>query len=79
MEKELDNNDILKKSRYALDLKDTEMVDLFQLAGQEMSRSYLKLFFKKEEDEGYLPLTDELLFAFLDGLIIKKRGVREEK
>ena len=38
----MDNNDILKKVRYALDLKDSAMVKMFKSGGVEMSVSNLR-------------------------------------
>ncbi len=73
----MDNNDILKKIRYALDLKDPEMVSVFREAEVDMSRSWLSQFFKAEEDPEYQKLTDEMMLKFLDGLIIAKRGRKE--
>lgn len=34
----MNNNDLLTRLRYALDLSDSEMVDIFELGGQSMSR-----------------------------------------
>lgn len=73
----MDNNDVLKKIRYALDLKDPEMVACFRNMSAEMSRDWLSRFFRTEGETDYLPLSDEQLLLFLDGLIIARRGRKE--
>lgn len=72
------NNDILRRLRYALDIKDSTMIEIFKLSGHEISRSDLIDLLKKEEEEGYVDCSDEVMELFLDGLVIHKRGKREE-
>ncbi len=71
------NNDILRRLRYALDIKDSTMIEIFKLSEYEISRSHLIDLLKKEEEEGYVECNDEVIELFLDGLIIQKRGKRE--
>ena len=71
------NNDILRRLRYALDIKDSSMIEIFKLSEYEIARSDLIDLLKKEEDEGYVDCSDEVMGLFLDGLIIHKRGKRE--
>ena len=71
------NNDILRRLRYAMDIKDSTMVEIFKLSEYEIARSDLIDLLKKEEDEGYVECSDEVMELFLDGLIIHKRGKRE--
>ena len=68
------NNDILRRLRYALDIKDLTMVEIFKLSEYEIARSDLIDLLKKEEEEGYVDCSDEVIVLFLDGLIIHKRG-----
>ena len=68
------NNDILRRLRYALDIKDSTMVEIFKLSEYEIARSDLIDLLKKEEEEGYADCSDEVIVLFLDGLIIHKRG-----
>lgn len=75
----LTNNDILKKLRVALYLKDTDILDILKLADFEVSKTELSALFRAPEDERYMECGDQLLRRFLDGLIIKMRGPREEK
>ena len=71
------NNDILRRLRYAMDIKDSALVEIFKLSEYEIARSDLIDLLKKEEDEGYVECSDEVMELFLDGLIIHKRGKRE--
>ena len=71
------NNDILRRLRYALDIKDTTMIEIFKLADHSIARSDLIDLLKKEEEEGYVECGDVVMELFLDGLIIHKRGKRE--
>jgi uncharacterized protein YehS (DUF1456 family) len=68
------NNDILRRLRYALDIKDSTMVEIFKLSEYGIARSDLIDLLKKEEEEGYADCSDEVIVLFLDGLIIHKRG-----
>jgi len=68
------NNDILRRLRYALDIKDPTMIAIFNLSEYEIAHSNLIDLLKKEEEEGYVDCSDEVLGLFLDGLIIHKRG-----
>ena len=72
------NNDILRRLRYALDIKDSTMIGIFKLSEYEIARSNLIDLLKKEEEEGYVECSDEVMELFLDGFIIHKRGKREE-
>ncbi len=70
----LSNNDILKKLRVALELKDDDILHILKLADFEMSKSELNALFRKEDHPNYMPCGDQLLRNFLNGLIIYKRG-----
>lgn len=65
------NNDKLRSLRYALDLDDPTMLELFASA---VTRSQLAAFFKREEDPGYDELSDELFAGFLDSFVARRRG-----
>ncbi len=71
------NNEILKKLRIALDLKELDMIEIFEFAEYEITKSELSGVFRKEGHKNYKVCSDELLTAFLDGYIIYKRGPKE--
>lgn len=73
------NNDILRRLRYALNINNTAVVEIFALADYSMDYMTLDRIFKKEEMDDYLECSDDVLDAFLDGLIISKRGKQENK
>ena len=70
----LTNNDILKKLRVALELKDDDILQILKLVDYEVSKSELNAIFRKEDHTNYMPCGDQLLRNFLNGLIIYKRG-----
>ncbi len=72
------NNDIMKKLRVALHLRDTDIVEILKLADFKISETELSAFFRREDHPNYMPCGDQLLRRFLDGLIIRNRGKREE-
>jgi uncharacterized protein YehS (DUF1456 family) len=73
------NNDILKKLRIALELKDTDIIEILRLANFEVSSPELSALFRNPENKNYRECGDQLLRRFLDGLIIKKRGARRRR
>lgn len=75
----LTNNDILKKLRIALELKDEDIIHILKLADFTVSKSELSALFRKDDHPNYVACGDQLLRNFLQGLIIYKRGPREVK
>jgi len=73
----MNNNDILRRLRYALDISNPAMIDIFQLSGCTLEQPTLIKLLKKEEEEEFIACSNPLLSFFLDGLIIHKRGRRE--
>jgi len=71
------NNDVLRRVRYALDLNDKAMIEIFALSDVEISRDDLLDLLKKDNQEGYVELDNKLMDAFLKGLITYKRGKLE--
>lgn len=70
-------NDIIRRIRYALDLNDPTMLEIFKQAGHAVDLAGLKNLLKKEDEAGYAACSDKVLGAFLDGLIVHKRGKKE--
>jgi len=73
------NNDILRQLRYALNINDSTMVEIFKLADHDIKQSDLTGLLKKEDEEGFVNCSDDVLGHFLDGLILHKRGRKEIK
>jgi uncharacterized protein YehS (DUF1456 family) len=73
----LTNNDILKKLRVALKMRDDDIVKVLSLVDFKISKSELGAFFRSEDHPKYMDCQDQILRNFLNGLIIYKRGPRE--
>ena len=72
------NNDFLRRLRYALNIKDNVMVQIFKKGNITVTREDVLDYLKKDIDEGFKKLSNNDLIAFLDGLIIQKRGEKED-
>jgi len=68
------NNDILKKLRVALKLRDEDIVAILALVDFRISKSELGAFFRKEDHPKYVECGDQILRNFLNGLVIHLRG-----
>jgi uncharacterized protein YehS (DUF1456 family) len=73
------NNDIIKKLRVALHLRNTEIIEIMALANFRATESELGAIFRKEDHPKYKECGDQFLRNFLDGLIVKMRGERVEE
>jgi uncharacterized protein YehS (DUF1456 family) len=71
------NNDILRQLRYALNINDSTMIEIFKLADHKIEQSSITGLLKKEDEEGFALCSDDVLRYFLDGLILHKRGRKE--
>lgn len=70
----LNNNIILKKLRVAFELKDTDMIDIYQLADFRVSKPELNAVFRKPGHKNYRECGDQLLRYFLKGLTTRICG-----
>ena len=84
----MENNDILIRLRYALDIKNTDMVEIFKLGGVEVTKEeVLKILTKSNDDVDYeedneedvIKCNNKMFESFLNGLITFKRGKQEPK
>lgn len=78
------NNDIILRLRYALDIKNIDVVEMFKLGGMKYSKDdVLNMLKKVQEDEtppaGFIEVNNDMLEAFLNGLIIFKRGPQKPR
>ncbi|HZL09287.1 MAG TPA: DUF1456 family protein [Prolixibacteraceae bacterium] len=73
------NNDILKKLRVALKLRDEDIIEILKLVDFTVTRSEINALFRTEEHPNYKECGDQLLRNFLNGLIIYKRGPAKEE
>ncbi len=70
----MSNNDILKKLRVALSLRNDDVIEILSLVDFEISKGALGDFFRNEDQPGFVEAGDQVLRNFLNGLIIYKRG-----
>ena len=71
------NNDLLRRLRYALNLNSEGIADICTLGGGAVTPFDVLKLLKKEEEPGFVPCDEPTMTAFLDGLIISRRGVQE--
>ena len=62
------NNIILKKLKIALDLKDEDIVAIFENDGLEITKSQLTAYFRRDGHINYRKCSDSLLKRFIKGL-----------
>ena len=74
----MSNNDIMKKLRVALHLRDDEIIKILKLVDFSITRSELSAIFRNDDHPNYKPCGDQLLRNFLNGLIIYKRGTKDQ-
>ncbi len=73
------NNDLLRRLRYALNLNGETIAELCTLGGHEIGPIDVLKLLKKEEEPGFVSCVDMVMGAFLDGLIISRRGAHDPK
>lgn len=87
----MNNNDRLTRLRYALDIKDADMVEIFKLGGLEITKEDVKKMMDKskkqnpesekedefQKNEYVKECSNQTLEYFLNGLIIFKRGKKD--
>ncbi|SOD14571.1 DUF1456 family protein [Pedobacter xixiisoli] len=75
----MSNNDIIKKLRVALSLNSDQIIEICKLVNFTVTKSELGDIFRKEDHPNFKKCGDQILRNFLNGLVIYKRGPREEK
>ena len=75
----MSNNDILKKLRVALHLRNSDIVEICKLVDFRITESELTALFRKDDHPNFKACGDQILRNFLNGLIIYKRGRLEDK
>ena len=74
----MNNNDVFKKLRVALQLRDDQIVEILELVDFRISKPELGAFFRNADHPAYMECGDQVLRNFLNGLIIHLRGTKEE-
>lgn len=74
----MNNNDVFKKLRVALQLRDDQIVEIMELVDFRISKAELGAFFRNADHPNYMDCGDQVLRNFLNGLIIHLRGTKDE-
>lgn len=74
----MNNNDIFKKLRVALQLRDDQIIEILNLVNFRVSKGELANVFRSEDHPNFMECGDQLLRNFLNGLVIHLRGTKEE-
>ncbi len=75
----MSNNDIMKKLRVALSLNSDQIIEICKLVNFTVTKSELGDIFRNDEHPNFKKCGDQILRNFLNGLVIYKRGPRDEK
>lgn len=73
------NNHVLRGLRYALDLKDATVSDIFLQAGFPIDQADIINMLKKDDQPDFMECSNQTMTHFLDGLIVYKRGPSPHK
>ncbi|MCP4553062.1 MAG: DUF1456 family protein [Bacteroidetes bacterium] len=70
----MNNNDVFKKLRVALKLRDDEIVEIMKLVDFRITKTELGAFFRRDDHPNYKECGDQVMRNFLNALIIHLRG-----
>lgn len=72
------NNDIFKKLRVALQLRDEQIIEILELVDFRISKGEIGNIFRTADHPKYVECGDQILRNFLNALVIYLRGTKEE-
>jgi uncharacterized protein YehS (DUF1456 family) len=75
----MDNNSVLRRLVYILGFDNKKIESIFLMGNQNVSNEEIICWMKKEADELFQNLKDSHFSAFLNGLIVFKRGKKENE
>ena len=67
-EKRLNNNIIFRKLKIALNLKNSDILEILEMVDMHISKHELSAFFRKPIQNQYRPCKDQILRNFLQGM-----------
>ena len=73
----MNNNDVLRRIRYVFDYEDAKIIEIFNLGDLKVTREEISDWLKKDDDPAFQECSDLQLAAFLNGLIVGRRGKKE--
>lgn len=72
------HNDVLRSLRFLLDVNEVGMANLFHLGGLDLPMHEVEAYLRREDEPGFVVCPDRSIAAFLDGLVVSRRGARDE-
>jgi uncharacterized protein YehS (DUF1456 family) len=75
----MSNNDIFKKLRVALHLRNDEIIAIMKLVNFNISKGELGDIFRNEDHPNFKKCGDQILRNFLNGLVIHMRGPKDQE
>ncbi len=75
----MSNNEVMKKLRVALSLRDDDIIEILKLANFNTTKTELSAIFRAEDHPNFKPCGDQILRNFLNGLVIYKRGPKPKE
>jgi len=73
----MNKNDIFKKLRVALMLRDDQILEILELVDFRMSKGEIGNIFRNQDHPNFMECGDQVLRNFLNGLVIHLRGTKE--
>jgi len=73
----VNNNDVLRRIRYAFDYKESKIIEIFDLADLKVTPEQIGNWLKKDDDPSFKECSDSQLATFLNGLIYDRRGRKD--
>lgn len=73
----MNNNDIFKKLRVALQLRDDQILEIMELVDFRISKGEIGNIFRNADHPNFMECGDQILRNFLNGLVIHLRGTKE--
>jgi uncharacterized protein YehS (DUF1456 family) len=68
------HNHVLRSVRYMLDLSEGQLIEILKTTGTPVSPDVMSRYLKKEDEEGYMEVPDEVIANPPNNLITFKRG-----
>jgi len=78
-EKKLNNNVIFRKLKIALNYRDEDILNVYELMNFQLSKHELSAFFRKPDHQHFRLCKDQFLRNFLQGLQLKYASDRSSK
>jgi uncharacterized protein YehS (DUF1456 family) len=78
-EKKMNNNVVFRKLKIALNYRDEDILNVYELMNFQISKHELSAFFRKPDHQHYRLCKDQFLRNFLQGLQLKYASDRSSK